>query len=382
MRNSGHAGPLAQAVGKVALALAVVLALCACVPAPAATGPSVAEEAAALELPQAGGRGTGSDGGPASPPAPSPRAQAQERSNVPAAAFPYAPQPEWIPTRVNHDVGREDAPVEFIVIHYTAISYARTLVAFNNPHAAVSAHYVVRGDGHIAQLVGEADTAWHAGNYWYNRRSVGIELELDAVTNPSFTPQQYYAAAALACAIAARHDIPLDRAHVFGHNEVPWPNDHSDPGPTWGWPHFMWLTSLCAPPTARTVRSAFVSESDYPDLAVGQWAAVTVSLRNTGTTAWRRGTGQEAQLAVRGNDTSLAFLGANWPAADRPAIQNEDVVVPGDVGTFTFRVRGSRPGTFTIPLRGVVDGGAWMDDEGIHVVVKVHPPAGRSRSAR
>ncbi len=277
------------------------------------------------------------------------------------------------PDPYNHDVGRDGASIDYIIIHYTAISYARPLIAFNNPNSGVSAHYVIRGDGHIGQLVGESDTAWHAGNYWFNQHAVGIELEKDPVTDPDFTDAQYKAAAVLACAIAARHGIPLDRDHVIGHNEVPWPNDHTDPGPTWNWPHFMWLTTFCAPPTASTVRATWVSQSSFPDIAVGQTSKITVTLRNAGSTAWRKGTPQEARLGVRGNDTGSAFLADGWPAPDRPAVQNEPLVMPGGWATFTFSVKGTRPGTFTIPLRGVVDGGAWMDDMGMYVKVTVHP---------
>src|SRR5206468_12647347 len=161
-------------------------------------------------------------------------------------AYPYALTPEWIPTSVNFDYGRAGASVDYIVIHYTAISYLRTLIAFTNPRSGVSAHYVVRNDGHVAQLVGEADRAWHAGTPSFNDRSVGVEIEKSSESNPDFTVEEYRAAALLACGIAARHGIPLDRAHVVGHNEIPWPNNHSDPGPTWNWPYFMWLTTLCA----------------------------------------------------------------------------------------------------------------------------------------
>ena len=328
------------------------------------------------QTPMAAGRG--SDGATfpiqvGSTPTEAPRAEPAGRALHPGQGFPYVPQPEWIPTPFDHDAGRDGAPVEFIVIHYTAISYARTLIAFNSPYSGVSAHYVIRGDGHIAQLVGESDTAWHAGNYWYNQRAVGIELEKDAVTNPDFTDAQYKAAAVLACAIAARHGIPLDRDHVIGHNEIPWPNDHTDPGPTWSWPHFMWLTTFCAPPTASTVHATYVTQSAFPNIAVGETATITLTLRNAGATAWRKGTPQEARLAVPGNNTSYAFLGDGWPMPDRPAAQNEDLVLPGGWATFTFSVKGTKPGTFKIPLRGVVDGGAWMDDMGLYVTVTVRP---------
>jgi hypothetical protein len=281
------------------------------------------------------------------------------------------PQSEWIPTQTNYDTGREGASVDYIVIHYTDISYARTLRAFNIRASDVSSHYVIRGDGHIAQLVGEADTAWHSGNWWYNVASIGIEFELDRVTNPVFTADQYFAGAALACAIAARHGIPLDRAHVIGHNEVPG-STHTDPGSTWDWPHFMWLTSLCAPPTAETVRASFVSETAYPSLEPDDTSDVSIVLRNTGGTAWRKGTPQEARLAVRDNRTDLSFLGADWPAPNRPAAQTEEIVPPGGTATFTFKVRGTAPGSYVLPLRGVVDGGAWMDDLGLYTVITVN----------
>jgi hypothetical protein len=190
------------------------------------------------------------------------------------------------------------------------------------------------------------------------------------VTNPAFTTEQYYAGAALVCAISGREDIPLDREHVIGHNEVPG-STHTDPGPTWNWPHFMWLASLCAPPTSSTVHASFVSESPYPQMSADDKALVSVVLRNTGSTAWRRGTAQEARLGIPGNSRDLAFLADDWPTPERPAVQEEEIVPPGGTATFSFRVKGTLPGTFVVPLRGVVDGGAWMDDLGMFTVVTV-----------
>ena len=346
-----------------------VLVLTAAVLASCMT-PNVAQPAArpVVQFPLIG---AGADPTPSAAPDGAPRVAPQARAAQPAMRFPYVPQVEWIPTPYNHDVGRVDGEVDYIVIHYTAISYNRTIKAFNLPGSQVSAHYVIRQDGHIAQLVGEADTAWHAGNSWFNDHSIGIEIEKSDESNPDFTPEEYYAAAALACAIAARHNIPLDRDHVIGHNEIPWPNNHSDPGPTWGWPHFMYLTSLCAPPNAQTVHASFVSETPYPVISTGTTASVTIELKNTGATAWRKDTAQEARLAVRGNSTALAFLGDGWPTPNRPAVQNEDIVPPGGVGTFTFAVVGATPGAYILPLQGVIDGAAWMDDLGLFTTVTV-----------
>jgi hypothetical protein len=100
-------------------------------------------------------------------------------------------------------------------------------------------------------------------------------------------------------------------------------------------------------------------------------ALVSVVLRNTGSTAWRRGTAQEARLGIPGNSRDLAFLADDWPTPERPAVQEEEIVPPGGTATFSFRVKGALPGTFVVPLRGVVDGGAWMDDLGMFTVVTV-----------
>jgi len=67
----------------------------------------------------------------------------------------------------------------------------------------------------------------------------------------------------------------------------------------------------------------------------------------------------------------IAFLAEGWPVPERPAVQQEDIVQPGGTATFSFSVKGILPGTFVVPLRGVIDGGAWMDDLGMYTVVTV-----------
>jgi hypothetical protein len=339
----------------LSLATSLAVVLCGCV--------------VAARLPDVGAQVASEPSSPPAAPTEAPRAAPPPRG-APQLRFPYAPQAEWIPTETNYFEGRDGFSIEYVVIHYTDISYARTLRAFYNRASDVSAHYVIRGDGHIAQIVGEADTAWHSGNYWMNESSIGIELELDRVTNPFFREEQYYAAAALTCAIAGRYGIPIDRGHMIGHNEVPG-TDHTDPGPTWQWPHFMWLVSLCAPPRADTVRAAFVAASPYPVISTDSSGLVSITLRNTGETAWRKGTPQEARLGVRDNRSDFAFLADGWPAPDRPAVQSEEIVPPGQTATFTFAVKGDAPGTYVLPLQGVIDGGAWMNDLGLYTVVTV-----------
>ncbi|MEV5988039.1 peptidoglycan recognition family protein [Streptomyces sp. NPDC052051] len=132
-------------------------------------------------------------------------------------------------------------PLDFVVIHVTQTTYAGTLGIFANPQTNVSAHYVVRSaDGNVAQCVREHDIAWHAGNWDYNTRSIGIEHEGWVDRPEYFTDALYEESAKLTAAICERHDIPKNRAHIIGHIEVPG-SDHTDPGPHWNWRRYMRL---------------------------------------------------------------------------------------------------------------------------------------------
>lgn len=83
--------------------------------------------------------------------------------------------------------------------------------------------------------------AYHAGNREWNERSIGIEHEgfVDA-PDRWFTDFAYQASAELAADISARYDIPIDREHIVGHQEVPGAT-HTDPGPYWDWDRYLSL---------------------------------------------------------------------------------------------------------------------------------------------
>ncbi len=124
---------------------------------------------------------------------------------------------------------------------------------------------------------------------------------------------------------------------------------------------------------APTYHSAFVDQSAFPTLAPGATTQLTVRFRNTGTAAWLRGApGQQANLGINGDDRTFAALGmsVSWLAPDRPAAQSEASVAPGAIATFTFTVRApASPGTYRIPLRPVIDGRVWMEDQGVYLLV-------------
>ena len=70
-------------------------------------------------------------------------------------------------------------------------------------------------------MVPTKDVAWHAGNWWVNTHSVGIENEGFALEASWFTGALYHSLARLTRYTADRYGIPLDREHIIGHDQVP-----------------------------------------------------------------------------------------------------------------------------------------------------------------
>ncbi|WP_328750716.1 N-acetylmuramoyl-L-alanine amidase [Streptomyces sp. NBC_00285] len=134
----------------------------------------------------------------------------------------------------------DDYGVDMVVIHVTQGSFASAVKVFQDPGHGAAAHYIVRKDGRITQMIRELDVAYHAGNRAYNERSVGIEHEGFVDRPEDFTDAMYEASARLTARICARYDIPVDREHIIGHVEVPG-TDHTDPGEHWDWKRYMQL---------------------------------------------------------------------------------------------------------------------------------------------
>lgn len=101
----------------------------------------------------------------------------------------------------------------------------------------VSAHFFVRRDGEIIQLVATCDRAWHAGVSRFRGRercndfSVGIELE--GTDTQAYTQAQYRALRRLVPALRKRHPIKA----VQGHEHIA-PGRKTDPGPAFDWARF------------------------------------------------------------------------------------------------------------------------------------------------
>ncbi len=137
-------------------------------------------------------------------------------------------------------------PIDYVVIHVTQEYWADAIAIFQDPTSEVTAHYVVRSnDGHIAQCVREHDVAWHAGNWDYNTRSIGIEHE-GWVDQPSyFTDPLYIQSAKLTASVCAKYGIPISHSTIIGHSEVPGAT-HTDPGVNWDWARYISLVNAAA----------------------------------------------------------------------------------------------------------------------------------------
>jgi len=153
--------------------------------------------------------------------------------------------------------------VQYIVIHDTEASWDTTLKLVQDP-TYVSWHYSVRStDGLIAQHVPTKDVAWHAGNWYVNMHSIGIEHEGFAPSGATwYSEPMYRNSAKLVKYLADKYDIPLDRGHILGHDQVPGITPagvagmHWDPGPYWDWQHYFQL--MGAPLQAHAVASSDV----------------------------------------------------------------------------------------------------------------------------
>lgn len=164
---------------------------------------------------------------------------------------------EWLPAPYqengpgdygNHDKANrpKTGKIDYIVIHDTEGGWQGTLNMVQDP-TYVSWQYTMRSsDGKTWQHVLSKDVAWHAGNWYVNMHSVGIEHEGIAAQGATwYTEALYRNSARLVRYLAKKHGVPLDRAHIIGHDQVPGTlpttvaGMHWDPGPYWDWEHYF-----------------------------------------------------------------------------------------------------------------------------------------------
>lgn len=128
--------------------------------------------------------------------------------------------------------GREGHDVEFIVLHHNAgVRQSTETVGNFWEGSGTSAHYQVEADGTIGQLVHDYDTAYHAGSWEANIKSIGIEHA--NITGPNDTTPWDISDATL------KYGGYLTGALCYGYGLG---------APTWGWnvfPHSDFSSTAC-----------------------------------------------------------------------------------------------------------------------------------------
>ncbi|MCX3063755.1 N-acetylmuramoyl-L-alanine amidase [Streptomyces sp. GXMU-J5] len=267
----------------------------------------------------------------------------------------------------NYDIANRPTDgdaIKYIVIHDTESSYSSAVSEFQDPTAGASAHYVVRSsDGLVTQMVPTKDVAWHAGNWYTNEHSVGIEHEGFALKGGSwYTESEYESSAALVKYLANKYGVPLDREHIIGHDDVEGPLDayvsgmHWDPGTYWDWNHYM---SLLGAPTnsnpagsplvaGEVVRIAPPFSTSYEPTVSGQSAqpANFVYLRTSPSSS--------ASLISNPYFSSGTTVASDW--GDK-AVAGQDFVVATQQGDWTAIWYGGKEawfhnphGAYTVPV--------------------------------
>lgn len=152
------------------------------------------------------------------------------KQTLTAAQFPGAivfNTPQCVSGGCKYTPGRAGTPITMIAIHDTEGGWNASVATLQNDPGK-SVHYIVDADGsRVGQFVSEGDTAYHAGNFYYNQHMVGIE-HVGVASSNSYQTAMYKKSAALVNNIASRNHLGpngngtgLTRSQLVGHQEVP-----------------------------------------------------------------------------------------------------------------------------------------------------------------
>jgi N-acetyl-anhydromuramyl-L-alanine amidase AmpD len=149
----------------------------------------------------------------------------------------------------NYDIAnrpQDGLDIRYIVIHDTEGSLQSAISTFLGK-SYVSSHYIIdSANGKVTEMVRPNDVPWHAGNWYFNMHSIGIEHEGFAAAGADwYSEQMYRSTAKLVKYLSETYNIPLDRQHILGHEEIPGltlakqGSMHWDPGAYWDWGHLF-----------------------------------------------------------------------------------------------------------------------------------------------
>ena len=143
---------------------------------------------------------------------------------------------------INFDLPeRNKKLINFVIIHYTGMKIeSKAIKRLTDPKFKVSAHYFIKNNGTIVNMVPDDYVAWHAGvSNWknfksLNKYSIGVEL-----SNPghkhgykNFSHKQISSLTKLLKMFIKRYKIKTK--NILGHSDVA-PSRKKDPGERFPW---------------------------------------------------------------------------------------------------------------------------------------------------
>ena len=136
---------------------------------------------------------------------------------------------------------RSKKKIKFIILHYTGmIKESSVLKRLCDENSKVSAHYLIKKNGDLINLVPDLYEAWHAGkSSWkktksLNKYSIGIEIHNPGHNNKyeKFSFKQITILKELVKQLIKRYNINLE--NILGHSDIA-PERKKDPGEKFPW---------------------------------------------------------------------------------------------------------------------------------------------------
>ena len=136
---------------------------------------------------------------------------------------------------------RQKKNIKYIIIHYTGMKNEQSaLNRLTDYKSKVSAHYFIKKNGKIINLVPDLYEAWHAGkSNWkniqsLNRYSIGVEIQNSGHENlyEKFSNKQMNSVKKLLRFLTKRYRVNCK--NILGHSDIA-PNRKKDPGEKFPW---------------------------------------------------------------------------------------------------------------------------------------------------
>ena len=136
---------------------------------------------------------------------------------------------------------RSQKNIKFIIIHYTGMKNESSAInRLCNIKSKVSAHYFIKKNGSVLNLVPPLYEAWHAGeSSWkdiksLNRYSIGIEIQNSGHENKyeNFAQKQIISTKKLLKYLIKKYKVNFN--NILGHSDIA-PYRKKDPGEKFPW---------------------------------------------------------------------------------------------------------------------------------------------------